>query len=56
MRTTPHGGLSPPPGGARSGEARTLHKAARIVAADVGRYLRDEPLVHCANPGALRAG
>ncbi|ARX88465.1 2-hydroxyacid dehydrogenase [Streptomyces alboflavus] len=26
------------------------HKAARIVAAEVGRYLRGEPLAHCANP------
>lgn len=26
------------------------HKAARIVAADIGRCLRGEPLVHCANP------
>ncbi|MFD9076920.1 NAD(P)-dependent oxidoreductase, partial [Streptomyces lasiicapitis] len=26
------------------------HKAARIVAAEVGRFLRGEPLAHCANP------
>ncbi|MET9451758.1 2-hydroxyacid dehydrogenase [Streptomyces cinerochromogenes] len=26
------------------------HKAARIVAAEVGRHLRGEPLAHCANP------
>jgi len=24
------------------------------VAADVGRYLRGEPLAHCANPEALQ--
>ncbi|MBM7167657.1 2-hydroxyacid dehydrogenase [Streptomyces sp. G44] len=26
------------------------HKAARIVAGEVGRFLRGEPLAHCANP------
>ena len=31
----------------------TAQKAAAIVAADVGRYLRGEPLAHCANPQAL---
>jgi D-3-phosphoglycerate dehydrogenase / 2-oxoglutarate reductase len=31
----------------------TAEKAARIVAADVGRFLRDEPLAHCANPAVL---
>ncbi|HTF51901.1 MAG TPA: 2-hydroxyacid dehydrogenase [Pseudonocardia sp.] len=31
----------------------TAAKAARILAADVGRYLRGEPLAHCANPDAL---
>ncbi|MFH0518461.1 2-hydroxyacid dehydrogenase [Streptomyces sp. M41] len=30
------------------------HKAARIVAAEVARYLRGEPLTHCANPEAVR--
>ncbi|MFG2582772.1 2-hydroxyacid dehydrogenase [Streptomyces malaysiensis] len=30
------------------------HKAARIVAAEVARYLRGEPLAHCANPEAAR--
>ncbi|MGV9880227.1 hypothetical protein [Streptomyces sp. NPDC003006] len=25
-------------------------KAARIVAGEVGRFLRGEPLTHCANP------
>jgi D-3-phosphoglycerate dehydrogenase len=32
----------------------TAAKAAQIVAGDVGRYLRGEPLAHCANPTALR--
>jgi D-3-phosphoglycerate dehydrogenase / 2-oxoglutarate reductase len=31
----------------------TAAKAAQIVAGDVGRYLRGEPLAHCANPTAL---
>lgn len=34
----------------------TAAKAAAIVATDVARYLRGEPLVHCANPEALRVG
>ncbi|WP_336320273.1 2-hydroxyacid dehydrogenase [Streptomyces lavendofoliae] len=29
------------------------HKAARIVAEDAARYLRGEPLAHCANPRVL---
>ncbi|MET3919159.1 2-hydroxyacid dehydrogenase [Arthrobacter sp. UYEF20] len=33
---------------------QTAAKAATIVAGDVGRYLRGEPLAHCANPEALR--
>ncbi|WP_426975660.1 2-hydroxyacid dehydrogenase [Pseudarthrobacter sp. O4] len=33
---------------------QTAAKAATIVAGDVGRYLRGEPLAHCANPDALR--
>jgi D-3-phosphoglycerate dehydrogenase / 2-oxoglutarate reductase len=32
----------------------TAAKAAQIVAGDVGRYLRREPLAHCANPAVLR--
>ncbi len=31
----------------------TAQNAAAIVAAEVGRYLRHEPLAHCANPEAL---
>ncbi|MBO0827477.1 MAG: 2-hydroxyacid dehydrogenase [Streptosporangiales bacterium] len=31
----------------------TAHKAARIVAGEVGRFLRGEPLAHCANPEVL---
>lgn len=33
---------------------QTAHKAATIVAADVGRYLRGEQLAHCANPEVFR--
>jgi D-3-phosphoglycerate dehydrogenase len=33
---------------------QTAANAARIVAAEVGRYLRGEPLAHCANPDVLR--
>lgn len=33
---------------------QTAIKAARIVAADVGHYLRGEELTHCVNPEALR--
>ncbi|MER5889778.1 2-hydroxyacid dehydrogenase [Streptomyces sp. NPDC001941] len=36
------------------GSQQVAHKAARIVADEVGRYLRGEPLAHCANPEALR--
>jgi D-3-phosphoglycerate dehydrogenase len=32
----------------------TAEKAARIVAADVGRFLRGELLAHCANPEAVK--
>ncbi|MCP3754682.1 2-hydroxyacid dehydrogenase [Streptomyces sp. TBY4] len=32
------------------GSQQVAHKAARIVAGEVGRYLRGEPLAHCANP------
>ena len=33
----------------------TAAKAAHIVAGDVRRYLRGEPLAHCANPDALNS-
>ncbi|ATL25789.1 2-hydroxyacid dehydrogenase [Streptomyces formicae] len=32
------------------GSQEVAHKAARIVAGEVGRFLRGEPLAHCANP------
>ncbi|MFB7511496.1 hypothetical protein [Streptomyces broussonetiae] len=35
--------------GGRSG-GHTKSKDARIVAAEAGRFLRGEPLAHCANP------
>ncbi|MFP3989543.1 2-hydroxyacid dehydrogenase [Streptomyces sp. E11-3] len=38
------------------GSQQVAHKAAAIVAAEVGRYLRDEPLAHCANPEVFTAG
>jgi D-3-phosphoglycerate dehydrogenase len=33
---------------------QTAANAARIAAEEVGRYLRGEPLAHCANPAVLR--
>ena len=50
---TPHIVMTPHLAGASK---ETAAKAARIVAGDVGRYLRGEPLAHCANPDALRTG
>ncbi|TMR07469.1 hydroxyacid dehydrogenase [Actinomadura soli] len=35
---------------------QTAANAARIIARDVGRHLRGEPLVHCANPEAAVRG
>ncbi|MFI5866521.1 2-hydroxyacid dehydrogenase [Streptomyces sp. NPDC051546] len=35
------------------GSQEVARKAARIVAGEVGRYLRGEPLAHCANPEVL---
>ncbi|MGW1774863.1 2-hydroxyacid dehydrogenase [Streptomyces sp. NPDC002104] len=35
------------------GSQEVAHKAARIVAGEVGRFLRGEPLAHCANPEVL---
>ena len=48
---TPHIVMTPHLAGA---SRETAQKAAAIVAADVGRYLRGEELAHCANPEALR--
>jgi len=48
---TPHIVLTPHLAGA---SRETAQKAAMVVAADVGRYLRGEELAHCANPHALR--
>ncbi|MFI8872383.1 2-hydroxyacid dehydrogenase [Streptomyces sp. NPDC055243] len=38
------------------GSRQVAHKAANIVAAEVGRFLRGEPLEHCANPEVFKAG
>ncbi|MEU6674931.1 2-hydroxyacid dehydrogenase [Streptomyces sp. NPDC046925] len=38
------------------GSRQVAHKAAGIAAAEVGRFLRGEPLAHCANPEVIRAG
>ncbi|WP_372504722.1 hypothetical protein [Streptomyces telluris] len=40
-----------PAGGSR----QVAHKAARIVAAEVSRFLGGKPLAHCANPEVLAA-
>ncbi|MEU1819020.1 2-hydroxyacid dehydrogenase [Streptomyces roseifaciens] len=37
------------------GSRQVAHKAARIVAAEVSRFLDGKPLAHCANPEALAA-
>lgn len=47
LLTTPHLVLTPHLGGA---SRQTAVNAARIAADEVGRYLRREPLRHCANP------
>ncbi|MBB6351474.1 2-hydroxyacid dehydrogenase [Nonomuraea muscovyensis] len=47
LLTTPNLVMTPHLAGASK---ETAVKAARIVAADVARYLRGEPLAHCANP------
>ncbi|MEU0275465.1 2-hydroxyacid dehydrogenase [Streptomyces sp. NPDC006307] len=36
------------------GSREVAHKAARIVATEAARFLRGEPLAHCANPEVLR--
>lgn len=51
LLTTPNIVMTPHLAGASK---QTAAKAAAIVAGDVGRYLRGEPLAHCANPDALR--
>lgn len=38
------------------GSRQVAHKAANIVAAEAARFLRGEPLKHCANPDVLKAG
>ncbi|MEV0597107.1 2-hydroxyacid dehydrogenase [Nonomuraea cavernae] len=47
LLTTPNLVMTPHLAGASK---ETAIKAARIVAADVARYVRGEPLAHCANP------
>ncbi|MFC5143620.1 2-hydroxyacid dehydrogenase [Streptomyces aureoversilis] len=37
------------------GSRQVAHKAARIVAAEVSRFLDGKPLAHCANPEVLAA-
>jgi len=51
LLTTPNIVMTPHLAGASK---QTAAKAAAIIAGDVGRYLRGEPLAHCANPDALR--
>lgn len=51
LLTTPGIVMTPHLAGASK---QTAIKAAQIVAGDVGRYLRDEELLHCVNPEALR--
>ncbi|GAA0471472.1 2-hydroxyacid dehydrogenase [Streptomyces stramineus] len=50
LLSTPGVVLTPHIAGASQEVAR---KAARIVAGEVGRFLRGEPLAHCANPEVL---
>jgi D-3-phosphoglycerate dehydrogenase len=50
LLTAPHLVLTPHVAGASK---QVAHKAAAIIAADAARYLRGEPLQHCANPEAL---
>ncbi|WP_102142269.1 2-hydroxyacid dehydrogenase [Mycobacterium hubeiense] len=51
LLTAPNVVITPHVAGA---SRQVAHKAAQIVAADVGRYLRGEPLAHCANPELQR--
>ncbi|MEU9022888.1 2-hydroxyacid dehydrogenase [Actinomadura sp. NPDC048394] len=50
LLTTPNVIVTPHLAGASK---QTAANAARIIAEDVGRHLRGEPILHCANPGAL---
>ena len=52
LLTTPGIVMTPHLAGASK---QTAIKAAQIVAGDVARYLRKEPLAHCVNPDALTA-
>ncbi len=51
LRRVPNVVMTPHLAGA---SRETAQKAARIAAAEVGRYLRGEPLAHCANPDVER--
>ncbi|MEU4546698.1 2-hydroxyacid dehydrogenase [Nonomuraea dietziae] len=51
LLTAPNAVMTPHLAGASK---ETAGNAARIVAAEVGRYLRGEPLAHCANPEVFR--
>jgi D-3-phosphoglycerate dehydrogenase len=50
LLTTPNLVMTPHLAGASK---ETAVKAARIIAADVARYLRGEPLAHLANPALV---
>jgi D-3-phosphoglycerate dehydrogenase len=50
---TPNLVMTPHLAGASKG---TAQRAAQIVAGDVARFLRGEPLQHCANPEVLQDG
>ncbi|KAB8161207.1 hydroxyacid dehydrogenase [Streptomyces sp. 3MP-14] len=52
LRTAPNVVLSPHLAGASRATAR---RAATMVAAEAGRWLRGEPPLHCANPAVLKA-
>ncbi|MFD0690983.1 2-hydroxyacid dehydrogenase [Actinomadura fibrosa] len=52
LLTTPNIIVTPHLAGASK---QTAANAARIIAEDVGRHLRGEPLRHCANPEVLKA-
>ncbi|MBB6171295.1 D-3-phosphoglycerate dehydrogenase [Nocardiopsis mwathae] len=53
LLTAPNVVLTPHVAGA---SRQVAHKAADIVAAEVGRFLTGRPLAHCANPAVLDAG